>query len=98
MSSGDEEAQSDVQVDDVAIEAHEALPETNFAMEVLHADPVNVGAARDYLSGKSWPIGLQSALLQGLQKIPIRYFICDDSGSMTTMDGMRFQESEETGM
>jgi hypothetical protein len=84
--------------DDVAVDAHEVPPYASITMQVLHADPVNEGAARDYLTGRSWPTGLQDALLVGLQKIPIRYFICDDSGSMTTMDGMRFEETEENEM
>jgi hypothetical protein len=94
MSSDD----SDEEKAEVAVDAHEALPYANITMQILHADEVNEGAARDYLTGRSWPTGLQDALLAGLQKIPIRYFICDDSGSMTTMDGMRFEETEENEM
>ena len=47
------------------------------------------GAIRDYLSRKSWPFGLQKALIDGLAVTPARFFICDDSGSMMSSDGHR---------
>ncbi len=68
------------------------------SLVLLSAEPVNEGAARDFLTKRSWPHGLQNALLKGLKKIPMRYFICDDSGSMTTMDGMRFESFEDKQM
>ena len=45
------------------------------------------GACRRYLFEHGWPLGLQSALIRSLQKVPIRYVICDDSGSMMATDG-----------
>jgi len=45
------------------------------------------GACRRYLFEHGWPLGLQSALIGSLQKVPIRYVICDDSGSMMATDG-----------
>ena len=45
------------------------------------------GACRRYLFEHGWPLGLQSALIGSVQKVPIRYVICDDSGSMMTTDG-----------
>lgn len=50
---------------------------------------LTVVAVRDYLSRKSWPAGLQNALINGLQTTPARFFICDNSGSMRTNDGHR---------
>ena len=47
------------------------------------------GAAREYLSVLRWPNPLQDSLLKNISLIPIRYFICDDSGSMAAMDGSK---------
>ena len=48
---------------------------------------------RNFLSSHSWPEGLQNALVNTLKKMPIRYFICDDSGSMTYSGGMKLANS-----
>ena len=48
---------------------------------------INEAGAREFLSGNLWPIGLQDTCIQNLSKIPIRFFICDDSGSMVASDG-----------
>jgi len=42
-----------------------------------------------FLSEKHWPHGLQARLLESVERYPIRYFICDDSGSMLTNDGKK---------
>lgn len=47
----------------------------------------NVEGAKRFLSQHKWPGGLQKALLKSVSKLPLRYFICDDSGSMLTNDG-----------
>ena len=44
-------------------------------------------SVRQFLRFHNWPAGLQSLFLQTRQKCPIRYFICDDSGSMNAGDG-----------
>lgn len=44
---------------------------------------------RNFLMSHSWPNGLQDALVNTLKKMPIRFFICDDSGSMTYSGGMK---------
>ena len=44
-------------------------------------------SVRQYLRHFGWPNGLQSLFLQTRAKVPIRYFICDDSGSMNSSDG-----------
>jgi hypothetical protein len=46
-------------------------------------------SAREYLAEFGWTLGLQNLFLQNLAKVAIRYFICDDSGSMMTNDGHR---------
>ena len=46
---------------------------------------INEAAAREYLSSYpyNWPKGLQETLIQNsLPRFPIRFFICDDSGSV----------------
>jgi hypothetical protein len=50
---------------------------------------VNEGAIRNYLSRSCWPIGLQKVLIDGISICPVRFFICDDSGSMMENDGHR---------
>lgn len=51
--------------------------------------PVNEPGAREYLTSCGWPKGLQDTFIRNLKKIPIRYYICDNSGSMSTQDGHR---------
>jgi len=48
-----------------------------------------VAEARYYLSENGWTQGLQDIILKNLVKVPLRYFICDDSGSMSANDGHR---------
>jgi hypothetical protein len=48
-------------------------------------------SASVYLNNYGWPTGLQRALLKNVVRIPMRYFICDDSGSMVTGDGHRLE-------
>lgn len=79
----------------IPINAHSADPPPVFA----HATPVhnlkplkgvlNDGGLHEYLSSLRWPQAIRDAFLQNLSKIPIRYFIGDDSGSMATGDGKR---------
>ena len=42
-----------------------------------------------YLTSEHWTTGLQTAVLQSVKKIPLRFIIVDDSGSMATVDGNR---------
>jgi hypothetical protein len=53
----------------------------------------NVTKAEEYLASHNWPGGFQGALLKSLSKIPMRFFIVDDSGSMSISDGRRVLES-----
>lgn len=46
-------------------------------------------AAKQYLTDQGWPVGLQEAMIKSCLKMPVRFFICDDSGSMLTNDGHR---------
>lgn len=49
----------------------------------------NEGGAREFLSTHGFPLGLQDAFVDSLTKLPLRFFILDDSGSMATNDGKR---------
>lgn len=53
--------------------------------------PINVvqfkSQAEDYLKSQSWPTPMIEVFLKNLPKIAIRFFICDDSGSMGAEDG-----------
>lgn len=51
--------------------------------------PLQERRGREFLQQNHWPIGLQSGLIRSCQKYPLRYFIVDDSGSMSTSDGRR---------
>lgn len=51
--------------------------------------PINESGLREYLFAQGFTLGLQTLMLDNLRKIPIRYFICDDSGSMASNDGQR---------
>jgi len=55
----------------------------------ITVSPYNEGGAREILASVKWPVGLQDAFIQNLSRIPIRFFICDDSGSMVKSDGHR---------
>ena len=57
---------------------------TNMASSLPHP---NETAAQQHLSSANWPNGLQQAFLSGCRKVPIRFIICDDSGSMMESDG-----------
>jgi len=48
---------------------------------------INEAGARYFLSKHKWPPGLQDVFLTRLRKLPIRFMICDDSGSMSAGDG-----------
>lgn len=49
--------------------------------------PVNAPNVKKFLGGYNWCKGMQSALITNCKKVPIRFFIIDDSGSMITNDG-----------
>ncbi len=49
----------------------------------------NDGGAREFLSNYKWPVALQEAFIHNLVRTPLRFFICDDSGSMYTEDGQK---------
>jgi len=48
---------------------------------------LNEDNTNKFLKSHEWPDGLIKAFIRSCKKIPIRYFICDDSGSMLTNDG-----------
>mmetsp|Transcript_10092 Transcript_10092/g.10914 ORF Transcript_10092/g.10914 Transcript_10092/m.10914 type:complete len:481 (-) Transcript_10092:311-1753(-) len=50
---------------------------------------VNERKARDFLNRFRWPEGLVQTVLKSCRKLPLRFFIVDDSGSMLTNDGRR---------
>ena len=45
------------------------------------------GYTREFLSEHKWPVGLQDTFIKNVSTIAFRFFICDDSGSMSTSDG-----------
>jgi hypothetical protein len=69
-----------------------APPHRGLQNIVGHHSFANSGGARELLARNRWPIGLQDAFVRNLSRVPVRYFICDDSGSMSTSDGKRLTE------
>lgn len=51
--------------------------------------PIREKEAKKFVAKHNWSRGLQESLLTSCRKIPIRFFIVDDSGSMATNDGNR---------
>lgn len=49
---------------------------------------------RKFLSSCNWPSGLIEAFLLNVEKVPMRFFIVDDSGSMNTNDGLKLVGKE----
>ena len=58
-------------------------------------EAVNEAGLRNFLQANAWPNGLQENLVKGARKMPIRYFICDDSGSMAYTDGKKIVKSSD---
>jgi hypothetical protein len=42
---------------------------------------------KEYLTQKGWPEAMQNVFIKNIDQVPLRYFICDDSGSMSLEDG-----------
>lgn len=53
----------------------------------------NEGGAREFLSANGFPAGLQDTFVDALTKVPLRFFVLDDSGSMAANDGKRIVQS-----
>ena len=58
-------------------------------MQIPDVSHINETTFRNLLFTNGWPLGLQTTLLNGIKSMPMRFFICDDSGSMLTADGKR---------
>eukprot|EP01039_Chlorochromonas_danica_P008794 gene8794-9698_t len=58
-------------------------------VDLARQQPLIDAGAREFLTAARWPTGLQDTFLRNLTKVPIRFFICDDSGSMCANDGHR---------
>jgi hypothetical protein len=60
----------------------------------LVSQSIDEAGTRSYLFSHGWSLGMQNTLINGLKKVPIRFFICDDSGSMMTEDGHRLVKND----
>lgn len=49
----------------------------------------NEAGCREFLTRHLWPTGLKEAIIKSCRKLPLRFFIVDDSGSMILNDGRR---------
>lgn len=54
-----------------------------------HNIPLNERGARTYLLNHGFPEGFVKGFIKNAERVPIRFFICDDSGSMYEPDGKR---------
>lgn len=61
----------------------------------LNPVPVNEERCRKYLADRQFPPGISTAIIQNLEKVPFRFFICDDSGSMMMPDGKHVVNSRD---
>jgi len=66
-----------------------SAPATTTSSFTLSTAVKNESGARTYLSTNQWNPSMQNYFFQNIARIPIRYFICDDSGSMSIGDGSR---------
>lgn len=73
----------------VAVTAAEPLSEVKGRVAGAPSAGVNVDQLRGYLHPKGWPEGMVTAVGRSIQEMPLRYFIVDDSGSMSANDGHR---------
>ncbi len=62
-------------------------PSVDYSKYLLSTD-VNEGGAREFLMSNKWPAGLQDTFIKSLNNIGFRFFIVDNSGSMSTQDGV----------
>ena len=53
------------------------------AILIASNNKVNEVGAREYLTSQNWPVGLQDVLIHCLKTIPLRFFVYDDSGSVS---------------
>lgn len=53
------------------------------AILIASNNKVNEVGAREYLTSQNWPVGLQDVLIHSLKTIPLRFFVYDDSGSVS---------------
>jgi hypothetical protein len=66
----------------------------NLATEYSAIGGFDASACRTFLAKHNWPPGLQEAMVKSCMKMPVRFFITDDSGSMLTNDGNRIVGSK----
>lgn len=57
-------------------------PSTPELLQCQLQNQFNVSGAREFLSLQGWPLGLQDLFIKNLHRIPIRFFLCDDSASV----------------
>jgi hypothetical protein len=58
-------------------------------MSNLFTEEFNETGARLFMSNNKWPVGIQDLFIRNLQLVPIRFFVCDDSGSMSANDSRK---------
>eukprot|EP01040_Poterioochromonas_malhamensis_P013673 gene13673-15070_t len=70
------------------------LPNAEHLLKINH-NKINIPGIKQYLTSCKWPAGLQETLILNLLKMPVRFFICDDSGSMNTDDDHRLYTNSQ---
>lgn len=72
-----------------------ALKEVDDGLETikkLFTKEFNEVGARAFMTTHKWPPGLQDLFIRNLQIVPIRFIVCDDSGSMSANDSRKVVE------
>lgn len=52
----------------------------NHIVEKFRDGVVNIDRADDYLAKQNWPRGLRNTIIRSCKKLPLRFFLVDDSG------------------
>jgi len=63
-----------------------------------HEITINEDGARHYLAQHGFTEGMIKGFLRNAMQVPIRFFICDDSGSMYENDGKRLIKNKTRGL
>ena len=51
--------------------------------------PINEAATHTFFDRHDWPYGLREIIFRDCKKVPLRFYVADDSGSMSSTDGTR---------
>ena len=62
-------------------------PEPN--NNLININKISEDGLKEYLRIQGWPNGMTTLTLKSIKSTPFRYYVIDDSGSMSTHDSYR---------